>query len=213
MNWRSALGLPEPGRGPADWMCTASGRQYFPANPRAEDIDVRDIAHHLSRINRYTGAILVEHYTVAEHSVHVSYACPRELAYVGLMHDWPEYVLNDLNRPTKHQCADYQRLEDLNWRVGAAKLGLPLQMPPEVKAADVAVYRAERRAGIMCPLPAHEPYFDGDPAAVKILALAPNAARKLFLDRYYELTSGFAPPVCVRAQPRVPMAGAVASPA
>ena len=180
----------ERGRGPDDWMCTASGVKYYPANPRAEDIRVEDIAHHLSRICRYTGAISAEHYSVAEHSVHVSYTVPPPFAYEGLMHDWPEYVLGDFNRPAKHQCPDYMRLEDLNWRVGAAVLGLPLELHPAVKEADARVYLAERLV-LMPPLPDHEHYAsDLEPAPVKIMALSPNRAKQLFLARYRELTGG-----------------------
>lgn len=31
-----------------DWMQTWSGRQFWPLDPRVEDIDLRDIAHSLS---------------------------------------------------------------------------------------------------------------------------------------------------------------------
>jgi hypothetical protein len=172
-------------------MVTFSGVQYFPANPRAEDIRILDIAHHLSRICRYTGAIIPEHYSVAEHSVHVSYMVPHEHALAGLLHDAPEAYLNDLSRPLKRSLPDYRRLEEKNWRAICEVFGMDVELPECVHEADVRVYLAER-AAVMGPLPVGEEYAGNlTPAPVTILALAPNKAKRLFLNRYYELTSGF----------------------
>ncbi len=190
-----------PGRGPRDWMCTISGRQYFVSNPRAADVNILDIAHHLSRLCRYTGAIEAEHYSVAEHSVHVSHLVPHEHALAGLMHDATEAYIADLNRPTKLQCADYQRLEDANWRVIAPVFGLPFELDPCVKAADTAMLARERDV-LMPNVPAwlkpHWPRVELDASRITILALSPNKAKQLFLDRYYELTSGLGQPQCGR---------------
>jgi len=170
-----------------DWMCTYSGVKYFPAAPRVEDVRIVDIAHHLARICRYTGAVRVEHYSVAEHSVHVSHCVPPEMAFVGLMHDASEAYVNDISRPLKRSLPDYSRIEALNWAVIAEKFGLPIKLPAEVHAADICVYLTERDA-IMPPMPDYTGYDGYEAAPVKILALAPNAAEYLFLQRYYELT-------------------------
>jgi hypothetical protein len=50
---------------------TYSGRHLWPLDPRAEDIDLVDIAHALARINRFNGHTGVP-YSVAEHAVRVS---------------------------------------------------------------------------------------------------------------------------------------------
>lgn len=190
-------------RGTQDWICTASGRQYFPAAPRAEDINVWDIAHHLSRICRYTGAVRVEHYSVAEHSVHVSRTGDQRLAYVKLMHDWPEFALQDVNSPLKNSLPDYKRIEALNWRVGAPVLGLPLMMPEDVHLAGQRVYRAELEQ-----IMPHRPYDDGyshiTPAGVKILALSPERAKELFLARFFELWPDAYETADKRLLPRLP---------
>ncbi|WP_407307853.1 hypothetical protein [Acinetobacter sp.] len=53
---------------------TVSGKMIDLANPRVEDIDVKDIAWALSRLNRYVGHTLSRlPYTVAQHSVEVSH--------------------------------------------------------------------------------------------------------------------------------------------
>lgn len=195
------LGVRPSGRGTQEWMCTFSGVQYFPGAPRVEDVRIVDIAHHLSRLCRFTGAIRPEHYSVAEHSVHVSYVVPEAHALAGLLHDSPEFAICDLNRPTKVQTPDYQRLEALNWAVIAEKFGLPLVLPPCVHEADMRVLMAEM-AALMPPMPAKHDYEHVVPAPVRILALGPNAAEKLFLDRFYELTRGLGRPV-VPQTPRV----------
>src|SRR3990167_7917384 len=170
-------------------MCTFSGVQYFPANPRVEDVRIVDIAHHLARLCRFTGAIKTEHYSVAEHSVHVSHTVPPEHTFAGLMHDAPEAYMNDVNRPLKHSLPDYKRIEQLNWAVIAEKFGLPAELPPEVHDADAAVFLTEQ-ALLLPPLPARGEYAAQAGAAVEILSLAPNAAERLFLARFYELTRG-----------------------
>ena len=175
------------GRGPADWMCTFSGVQYFPANPRVEDVRIADIAHALSMLCRYTGHTR-RFYSVAEHSVHVSHIVPASLRLAGLMHDAPEAYMNDINRPLKRSLPDYKAIEDRNWAVIAKKFSLPSVLPAEIHEADVRVYLTER-AVLMPPLPVYEALGSGlSPAPVKILSLEPGAAKRLFLDRYYELT-------------------------
>jgi uncharacterized protein len=93
------------------WIQTYSGHSFPLTCPSVEDFKLEDIAHHLSRINRFTGAIKGEHYSVAEHSCRVAiYA--RALAGAnteagkaafaqGLMHDAAESYLNDLSSPLK----------------------------------------------------------------------------------------------------------------
>ena len=40
-----------------DWISTFSGKQFWPCDPRPEEIDIADIAHHLSNLCRFTGAV------------------------------------------------------------------------------------------------------------------------------------------------------------
>jgi hypothetical protein len=59
---------------------TVSGKIIDLANPLVEDIDVKDIAWALSRVNRYVGHTLTKlPYTVAQHSVEVSRYCEQML--------------------------------------------------------------------------------------------------------------------------------------
>ena len=175
------------GRGDRQWLQTFSVIRYYPAAPRPEEVRLVDIAHHLSMQCRYTGACK-RFYSVAEHSVLVSEVGPLEYALERLLHDAPEFVLNDLNRPTKHTpwLWGYRHLEARNWKVIAQKFGLPLKLHPSTKHADDAVLMAERKV-LMLPLPG-KPWLDIAPADVQIMCLPPADAEELFLHRFNELT-------------------------
>lgn len=92
-------------RGP--WLETHTGRRFYPLDPRPEDIELDDIAWHLSRIHRFNGASDVP-VTVAEHSIDVMrrYEArwpatpPKELLAV-LLHDAAEAYIGDIPLPVK----------------------------------------------------------------------------------------------------------------
>ena len=83
-----------------EWMQTYTKKRFFPLDPSPEDIEIVDIAHHLSNICRFTGATLT-HYSVAQHSVMVSRLVTPNLALFGLLHDAPEAYIGDIGRPLK----------------------------------------------------------------------------------------------------------------
>lgn len=181
------------GRGYNDWMETFTGRRYYPANPRAHDVDILDIAHHLSMECRFTGAVS-RFYSVAEHSVYVSLIVPPEHALVALMHDATEAYLKDMSRPVKRSLPDYRRLERLNWTVIAPVFGLPLKLPACVHEADNRLLIAERNALMPCKQ-GHWNYIKTKPANIEIVGMPPAEAEQLFLRRYWQLTVGNKRPV------------------
>src|SRR5581483_6058822 len=63
------------GREELPYLYTYSGIKYRHCSPLPEDICIEDIAHALSRLCRFNGHVAVPLYSVAEHSVPVSYAC------------------------------------------------------------------------------------------------------------------------------------------
>lgn len=143
-----AEALVETRRG--EWMCTASGRRYFPCDPRPEDVCIEDIAHHLAQENRFCGA-LPEPYSVGQHSVVVETVVgllggSLEERKKGLIHDSPEAYLKDLHRPLKRAIGGiYGELEELNWLAITAHLGLSPEKPEIVKRADDLALAFERR--------------------------------------------------------------------
>lgn len=167
-------------------MQTWSGRCYYPHDPRPEDIYIDDIAHHLSMLCRFTGAVS-RFYSVAEHCFHVSKLVPQEHALVGLLHDAPEAYLNDLNRPLKVGLPGYKRIEGVNWLAICEKFDLPIEMDPCIKEADELVYFIEQRA-LMPPLvlPACPPVLPD----IGVIGWPQAFAKQRFYDRYMEITHG-----------------------
>ena len=89
------------------WMLTASGKVVDLLRPQGAVFSIADIAHHLSQINRYTGAAR-RPYSVAEHSLLVSDILEREcgerdpcVLLAALMHDAHEAYTQDLSTPAK----------------------------------------------------------------------------------------------------------------
>lgn len=125
---------------------THTGRMIDPLNPRAEDIDIKDIAHALSNICRFTGHC-EEFYSVADHSLRVSNECPRIDALWGLLHDAPEAYLGDMASPTKHNAAmiAFREAEARLMDVICQRFGLLRQEPESVMRADRMLIRSEAR--------------------------------------------------------------------
>jgi len=95
----------------------------------------------------------LSHARVAEHSVRVARALPRELARWGLLHDATEAYVGDLPRPIKQQLPTYRAAEEELMRLVAARFDLPWPMPPEVVEADTVLLATEAR-DLMAPPPA-----------------------------------------------------------
>jgi hypothetical protein len=176
-----------------NWLQTYTGYAYWPEDPRPWDVNIVDIAHHLSMICRFTGAVRT-FYSVAEHSVHVSHLVPREDALVGLLHDATEAYLTDVSKPVKSSPGmwGYRNLEALNWLAIARKFELPDVIPTSVHDADVAMYMAEHDMLMLPPpFPDHSMGFKTSliPPRNWVFGWSPRLAEDKFLERFYELTS------------------------
>jgi len=137
------------------WTQTYTGRAFTPLAPRASDVCLADIAHHLGMQCRFNGACSY-HYSVAQHSIYVSRAVPPELARYGLIHDAAEAYLGDIVRPIKPLLTAYGPMENAVMAAICAAVGLPWPWPTAVKRAvqeaDNVVLAAEA-AQIMAPPP------------------------------------------------------------
>src|SRR3954470_19444458 len=125
-----------------DWMCTFTGRQFWPGDSRPEDVCIEDLAHALSIENRFAGHLPAP-YSVAQHSLLVAdilrhkFPEDRKLQLWGLLHDAPEAYLKDIPRPLKSQLgAAYPTLEHGVMQSIATKFGLSMPQPREVHRAD-----------------------------------------------------------------------------
>jgi uncharacterized protein len=166
-------------------MQTFTGRQFWPLDPRADEVFIVDIAHALAHSCRY-GGHCERFYSVAEHSVLCSRVVPPWDALAALLHDAAEAYVVDIPRPLKPYLAGYKDIELRVWRAIAMRYGLDEKLPASVKLADNAVLLAEAEQ-IMKPHPA--PWrVPGEPADVTVRCLDPIRAKLDFLTRFAELT-------------------------
>jgi len=130
-----------------------SGSRYIDVvNPRAEDIDLHEVALNLAHETRFSRSATRVHWTVGQHSLFcLDLARPdmslsaRDLLAI-LLHDGPEYLLRDFYAPFKRQCPDYSRLEDRWWAAFADKFDLPEVLPEVVKKYDWLALCSEKAA-------------------------------------------------------------------
>lgn len=95
-----------------------SGRLVDIGNFTADDVDLEDIAHHLSKIQRFNGALPINTtYSVAEHcinlvqhAVHINRFNTLSIRML-LLHDASEAYLSDVVSPAKPYIPDYVKLE------------------------------------------------------------------------------------------------------
>lgn len=174
-----------------DWGTTASGRQFWPQDPRLGDVCIDDIAHGLAYQCRFAGATWA-HYSIAQHSVLVSRACKPENALVGLLHDATEAYLQDIIKPLKRALRGYAELEAA-WSICIGLVfGLGdrlVELPPDVHAADRMVYAAEWRD--LMPSHAASKVRPDDPHwPAQINPWPADRARAEFLHRFKVLGGG-----------------------
>ena len=126
------------------WMQTFTGRRFFLMNPDDSNIVIEDIAHHLSLLCRFTGAIR-QFYSVAQHSVYVSQLVPAEHRLWALLHDASEAYLGDMGRPLKilPEMLPFRLAEKNMQRAICHAFGLEETEPPCVKEADNMMLAAE----------------------------------------------------------------------
>lgn len=169
------------------YISTVSGRRFYFDDIQQDSIVIEDIAHALGNLCRFTGQC-AHFYSVAEHSVLVSYTVPRELALLGLLHDATEAYCADIARPLKRLLPDYQAVEQRIWHAIARRFSLPLEMPSEIKAADMAMLKLEVTR-LLPPHCAVELDLPGPTADVGLRCWDPCRARYAFMLRYNELTA------------------------
>jgi uncharacterized protein len=126
---------PAPSRG--NWICTFTGKRFHVTDPSIDEICIEDIAHALAMMCRFSGHVR-DFYSVAEHSVHMSYLVPPEHAFEALMHDASEAYIVDIPRPLKYspEMSGYSAIEERVQGLINQKFGLPNEMTPIVKHYD-----------------------------------------------------------------------------
>ena len=167
------------------WITTYTGKKFHYLDPQPEEIDIVDIAHHLSHLCRFTGACK-GFYSVADHSIHVAELLPLELRLAGLLHDAAEAYINDISRPVKYS-HKLQETEAIIESAIAKKFGVDFS-DPKIKEADNIMIATEAR-DLM-------PNMDGwaelpTPLPTKITPSPPfHIIRAAFLYRFRSYTDG-----------------------
>lgn len=97
-------------------MTTYTGIQFYPLDPRKEEVATEDIGHALSLVCRANGHYR-NFYSVAQHSLH----CAQEAQVRGyskrvqlacLLHDASEAYISDMTRPVKRELTKYLEIEE-----------------------------------------------------------------------------------------------------
>jgi 5'-deoxynucleotidase YfbR-like HD superfamily hydrolase len=163
-----------------------SGRYFDLLDPSSSDFSIDDIAHALANICRFTGHCRT-FYSVAQHSVLVSHAVPKEHAFAGLMHDCAEAIVGDVSKPLKVLLPDYKQIEDRIELDLFARFGVPVKLPECVKHADRVLLRTEQRDLMFADQDVWTFTADAQPLPQRIEPASPSEAKAAFLARYAEL--------------------------
>lgn len=168
------------------WIQTYSGFRFTPTIPNINSIVIQDIAHALSMQCRFSGHCN-KFYSVAQHSVLVSYVCDFKDALHGLMHDASEAYMHDLVTPLKKSgmFEAYIKYEKQLQEVIYDKFELSNIEPESVKVADSIILATEAR-DLMAPLRVDWPRLK-QPLPMFIIPVSQEEAKKMFLERFYEL--------------------------
>ncbi len=134
-----------------DTLRTSSGTNVSIVDPAPETILISDIAHALSRITRFGGHVVAEHYSVAEHCIAcVDLGLKLELGQDALrailLHDAAEAYLGDVIRPLKINLPLYYEYEAKFETVIASKFNVDFAAHAEqIKLVDNILLVHEKR--------------------------------------------------------------------
>lgn len=110
------------------FIVTSTGKRFYPFAPCIDDIEIEDIAHHLSNICRFTGATK-RHYSVGQHSLLVadilrSKGYNAHTQFAGLMHDAAEAYVTDVPTPIKRELLIQGLSYDEFWSFDAFEMNI-----------------------------------------------------------------------------------------
>ena len=174
-----------------DFIQCFSGNAFWPLDPRADEIDIVDIAHSLSMQCRYGGHALA-FYSVAEHSVLLSRWLAEqghsvETQLWGLLHDAAEAYLVDVPRPIKPALDGYREIEERVMVEVCRKFALPFVMPDAVKDADIRICVDEKAQNMAPGLIWGLDGLQG--LGVTLCCYEPYRAERWFMARYRRLVA------------------------
>lgn len=163
------------------------GGSYFDfAAPETSAFTIEDIAHGLAMTCRFAGQCR-RHYSVAQHSFHVSQVVPSQHAYQGLMHDAPEAFVGDMAKPLKIMLPDYRAIEKHVESAVFSRFKVATPLPPTIKEADIRMLVTEQHQ-LMRNRDDWSYCRGREPFDFEIPTWSPEEAKAKFLERFAELT-------------------------
>ncbi len=175
-----------------DWMQTFTGRQFWPLDPRPDEVEILDIAHALANLCRYGGHCR-RFYSVAEHSVLLTRAVAPEYRLLALLHDASEAYLVDLPRPVKLSMPEYKAIEQVVMVAICERFGLALPGLDANRALgrfDRRILLDEQAQNMATPPVAWSATEGLDPLGVTLRFWKPDEAEFWFLREFDVLTEG-----------------------
>ena len=163
---------------------TSSGRLFPILDPSAYQFRLEEIGWALSGICRFT-AQCHEHYSVAQHSIHVANLLPPHLRFAGLMHDASEAYLGDVSQPLKQLLPEYKAIERRVERAIGVQYNVDM-FNPLVKTADVHALAVERLA--LMPV-GHDAWWPTVSPELPVLPVDPWARKRAFSEWMAEVRS------------------------
>lgn len=171
---------------------TITGKKFSAEDIDAIEVDIEDIAHSLSQINRYNGHLDAP-YSVAQHSVLVADIYADEISetagdlLAALLHDASEAYFQDLTPALKNYLSEYKAIE----KAMTAHIFKRFGVPPNIPAMEVIkVIDTKVRTDEMIE---RAPWFSYETRGVRnypnqrIRAMDWWQAKDLFLTRFKEI--------------------------
>lgn len=181
------------------YILTHSGKRFNYVNLDPAAVDIHDIAHALSQVNRFTGHSRFAS-SVAQHCIAASHylqrrGAPTSVILGGLLHDAHEAYFGDVPSPLKYFLGiSPQEKRIQNFVIESLGFAAELVNHPLVKQADLVSLKVERLA-LLPP--------DGDESGWEFLNIltedmmdgmpepfpsAPATMRDYYLERFFELS-------------------------
>jgi len=155
------------------WIQTYTNIQFWPLNPRPQDVYIEDIAHSLANVCRFGGHCR-KFYSVAQHSCLValdikrrgichcaSEARVQHIQLLALLHDAAEAYTADIARPIKPAWPEFVAIESrlLNTILDGLGVAPDVEVYQTIKFCDDTLLATEARdlmgppPSSWCPLP------------------------------------------------------------
>jgi len=169
-------------------ILTVSGNYFNFEFPEQSTYTIEDIGHATANFCRFTGHV-TSFYSVAEHCTRGSYEIAPEHALAFLLHDAAEGFTGDVSTPLKMMIKPlYGPIEERVERAILTKFGLSYPLHPDIKKMDLIMLASEKRD----LMPASGGEWDMlkgvKPLGKIIKPWSPKKAKRMFLERFYELT-------------------------